>query len=151
MTCAFKTKLNLKISNICLHSLSQLQGPKSVAGLSLYWESLDLSDVLLTVVSPRGCLRRSCWPRSITVSPCWFSGSRWSREFCTRCWEPEKMPWISTKMWRYETLGGANTSVHCGKALIGNCLKLNWSSPFLGYFKFIWGFERSLESKVLYK
>lgn len=42
-------------------------------------------------------VRRSSWQRSTTVSPCWFSGSRWSREYCTPCWEQGKMLWTSAK------------------------------------------------------
>lgn len=48
------------------------------------------------------CCRRSCWRRSITASPCWCSGSRWSRESCTRCSAREKTRWTSVKMWRYK-------------------------------------------------
>lgn len=37
--------------------------------------------------------RPSSWPKSITASPCWSSGSRWSRGCCTRFLEPERTLW----------------------------------------------------------
>lgn len=42
--------------------------------------------------------RPSSWPKSITASPCWSSGSRWSRGCCTRSLEPERTRWTWLKM-----------------------------------------------------
>lgn len=42
--------------------------------------------------------RPSSWPKSITASPCWSSGSRWSRGCCTRFLEPGRTLWTWLKI-----------------------------------------------------
>lgn len=64
------------------------------------------------LASHRRLFRRSCWLKSTIGSRCWFSGSRWSRECCTRCWEQEKTLWTSVKTWRYGT--GSRIGAHGG-------------------------------------
>lgn len=62
------------------------------------FNSSELRRARLFIENDGLVFRPSSWPKSITASPCWSSGSRWSRGCYTRFLEPERTRWTWLKI-----------------------------------------------------